>query len=1645
MDGSDEEIARLFEAELRDLDNFPDESDDEEFGMKDLEGLGRELRQSLKNQDKPEVESNDDEWNELLASRQLQSDHLQCIQQMDTTAGAGAGPLVDIFYPQDLINHDLLLQSFKSPANDSSGVDPVIHDLMDSMLSSLEFKDSLTAPPASASQALLQRSREKVEPVDLSSLPQLLVGEDEFKANFTFTPGKANLALTGYSALSLAQFPIESPRTLEQQRQRQMQEALEMVALAEQKLLAEEAEANAALEADRQERLARKQRMVEGMVRAKRAKASIRIQSCIRRISAKAKRRRMIMEAVVEQARLAEEVKKQKELEFLLQEATREGAECELMRDADLEMFALLNAENNWKEKEILLLEEENRLLEREEAMSRDLRNSPSQALKWESELQHKADIQAIEDAHVQEVQQNIAHTQQVWGHFNPIKAFKVEEEPEPETGLRRSPSQNIILEEMNSVWGHFSHLHPVDKIYGEFGIFNFNLDKYNPEKKEKKKKKKKRRKGAAEGGEEEPEGSEEYWNVYGNRGSAGTFDDKVCAPEGRRYAKNYSDAESREIREKVLTKGVITDAMRQEWMDLAHAAVSASVSDVSFESNTPDISYTILQKRVPLAFVHTQLEQPESAMPISPRAKLGIRVVSARNISPPTIGSSGKTRHSDALSELVSEPLDEQPEARNQSNQEVAANSKHVLKNERLCPVFAALICWQKSLSKTSATNTANRITLLESDPDIDQERLDLDNIMMHAGFEKSQLKHDDEDNHAGLPEKMTSIDDSEGEEDRGPAVVTAEDIEAHDEILENLGLRGDPSNIANLELGVEALKSATFLQRFVNLKRLQLNVNKLISLDGLQPLDKLEDLQVKDNSLADISALKKCYALKALHLDANQLTSISALKGLNELTTLSVNANKLTTLQSLTRCHKLQKLLLYQNQINGISVDSLKHLSSLTHLDLGRNKLEHISGEALSQCSLLQTLVLSQNKMLSVPTPLRLPQLKTLWLSGNLLENLSGWCPVLSHEMETKVAPAPAPARADLALSDFEWPLFCPMLEKLHLQDNRLQCLNSTAMLVFPHVTLLDVSFNNIATVENIHGIALCPRLAALHIQENPVSVQPATSGALLAWIQETCIRMHTVSGEDITDQWAKRESDIVAQATTRSVLHCYQSTDEWTRSRAENPIRHKINCEVIRVLRESMGVHILSDVTSSPSTTRSSELLQLLHSIGVEQNVLSANQKVQRRAQERKALADMSKVGGKDTNSTPDVSVSLDDQFVGLLTKHLKMMRNWDSKEAISTEPYLVSYAWTKRPNTITTNRNKGKNRCQIRIRAASVIQALFRGNRGRKHVKKAIAGAKYADQELDDMFMGMDEADLDLAELHNAPELHANYFSHAGAKTRSAQSMGDIYQYGYEQRSKQAPHGQYQEQNYDVGNDADAQSAMASFSSPQSTARGSKPMVYGDHRRRAQQQDSRQPVSQGGNEVDMFLQSQDNRPLQIASWVDNGSLLPPLTHQQAAQLASGEQFTPSSPFGASPRPMSAMTDSSEIFSDSGRDRIPMNDDDDFFDMYQGSFHNNSGPKDTRSQALRVAQSKKSTDAANLIAQEWGISDPKVLAMMVKRSKTIKNGAPASGGGGGGTRSSAGTGSFGGKPKVIRGSNKSIGRKGTMPAWAKPGDEN
>jgi hypothetical protein len=570
-------------------------------------------------------------------------------------------------------------------------------------------------------------------------------------------------------------------------------------------------------------------------------------------------------------------------------------------------------------------------------------------------------------------------------------------------------------------------------------------------------------------------------------------------------------------------------------------------------------------------------------------------------------------------------------------------------------------------------------------------------------------------------------------------------------------------------------------------------------------------------------------------------------------------------------------------------------------------------------------------------------------------------------------------------------------------------------------------------------------------------------------------------------------------------------------------------------------------------------------------VEQNVFRSQEKVQRRHDLKGATTAH---GGPVPSASASASASLDDLHVQLLNQHSELLRRFGDRVGqggvgATAAPHLVHFQTRLGPNPSPSGdgalrknsvhrgifiseiqskgaavfdssseipsvaqklalRYRGKSRYQVRCIAASRIQSLFRGVRSRHVLKKALDGAKYHDAEIDDMFHELDDLGMghgsgdDLAaawdpSLLNAPELHDDYYSFAsgdGDHNHERANWPVSASGGAAPPNK--PDLSYTKVGSDVRGDVGAnEDSRGAYSQQQSAY---KPMVYGDHRRRAQPGRSVPTATAAASELHAtgasnninssrdlrgaaddpaVLQSgaglfvQDSRAVVVSSWMDDDG--EPKNSQKKNQnhfnfsgkaQAHQSEGTPHSQSFAlhasqvssgSPRPSSAMTDSSEVTGDfplgTGRRRSPREfagdgeDDDDgdgdltsnFTGLLAGSGVDNNddyddegdiqrGYKETQSGRLRADAVRRSTDKsdANLIAQEWGIRDPKVLAMMVQRSKKIKKGAGGSTGMAARAQVGTGTGSFGGKPKIVRGSNKNLGRKGNPPAWAKPAGE-
>ena len=1602
MEDDAEEIARIFAAELADLDNSYDSDGEEDQSLRQLEELGAQLRQSIDEQNR----GDDDDWQALVQSTKSESSRLKDIEEVNTAVpvqharspiakkkkrskspdnrkGSPTSSSPKSPEPKEVkfatVDDDPEMQEeikidAKSAADEERDKN-VILDLMDSMLTAVGMAARLTAPKVT----------EKAQEVkaDLSSLPQMLV--DEEKTDEMTKGSDADMEISGY-------VPNSAQKSGDLQEQERVREALKMMEEAELRLKEEEEESAIALKVDRKQRAERRQRMVEEMMRAKRDKAVLRLQTICRGMLARKHRKVLMMEAVVEASRIAEAERAELELKQRIADEEQESIEIVNMSEADLERKEFITAESFAQESEI-------ELFYAEEPVSLLLR-SESYVVNYQIELQDVADrieiteyisddiIPRIEEnieqermAIVKEKEDNIANASMCWGFYNTAYGStsqdSSQEKPEEYKALALSSSEYNIYNDAQHCWAHFNKLHPIDKDFDELGIFSFDLNAFPHVEKE----------------DDESE-HDEVFGVYNDNDNENSDSDKEF--EGIEAKDSDDEINISEIidvtkasrrampRQKkrvkvdtvlsIYSKEKESDSLQlnQHWKSLARAAVvNSTIDHVDFSAHHTDVASVVLQKNISFAFVSQPENHQEQTQILSPRARVGMRVVSSRNST--GVSNGNFTDNNIILSEDL-------------RNNAAAVENNNQLDTKTFCPLNASLSSWKEN--REYATSKLSTMPIEEADyssaekAGIDMQRLDA--LIADTNTTKDSKKIKSNNN----------ANDDDGADDENDDDY----YEKHEKLLEQLGLRGNPSNVTFLELGVEGLHTSAFLIKFCNLRKLQLNVNRLCTLDGLRKMKKLEELSVKDNALINIEALKHTKKIKKLHLDANKLTNLDPLQSLPELSILSASTNNLTEMPELIECHKLQKLELYHNQISEVSEKSLQDMKSLMHLDLGRNKLEYISGDALSHCCLLQTLILSQNSLLEVPSPLHLPQLRTLWLSGNRLEDLQGWVPSKS---ETN--------------SFDNWPVFSPLLEKLFLQDNRIFQLNAKAMLVFPNLSEIDVSFNNIDSIENMSGVALCPRLQSLQIQENPVSTSAATSEDLLVWIHYYCSSIVSISRERYDGPKLLCSTQSRNDALSESLLQTYYGTNQWSMSSDYYPVAKRTDHEIETVL-STLGIQKLG--THPPSCPYSSELLQIFLNMIVQQNAYRNEEKFQKRKVEREKVELPSSIH-------EDVYVQLlHDQLETI--KSYKMNRDFTESSKPPGVLHYQSAVDKKRTNNLAQPKSKkniykGKNRYQVRKIAAVSIQAVFRGSSGRSALQNALNTAQYNDQEMDDMFLEMDGAngELNMDEFLSAPELDDGYFNNH--RTREIEVQAVV---------KSVEH-----QTDDIN--------MANLE--QESPR--KPMVYGDHRRRKSKPTADE--AQVLRENNMNEQADRTPKVQSSAWTEEEVYNAFGSGEQEEGEKSGTEgydtsvrvdFNPSTPGekDMSPRPMSAMTDASET---SGAAMSAVMDDD-MPEMYP---YNKGG----ETQSVRSGASGASKKASSsLMAQEWGISDPKVLAMIQKRSQRLQLGASSTNtstktaSGQAARARGGGSGAFGGKPsKPTRGNNKTKGRKGAPPAWAKP----
>jgi Leucine-rich repeat (LRR) protein len=161
----------------------------------------------------------------------------------------------------------------------------------------------------------------------------------------------------------------------------------------------------------------------------------------------------------------------------------------------------------------------------------------------------------------------------------------------------------------------------------------------------------------------------------------------------------------------------------------------------------------------------------------------------------------------------------------------------------------------------------------------------------------------------------------------------------------------------------------------------------NKLTCLPPCLP-PRLQALFLHGQIIHDFSFLSGLTDLTYLNLGYNEIRDISFLSGFTGLTSLGLEANGIVDISFLAGLTGLTSLNLQYNQIRDISF--LSNLTNLTYLDLACNEIHDIS--FLSGLIKLNTLMLHSNqiKHFSFALLSNFPQLETLYLWDNPIQNL-------------------------------------------------------------------------------------------------------------------------------------------------------------------------------------------------------------------------------------------------------------------------------------------------------------------------------------------------------------------------------------------------------------------------------------------------------------------------------------------------------------------------------------------------------------------------------------------------------------------------------------------------------------------------------
>ncbi|XP_057693275.1 leucine-rich repeat and IQ domain-containing protein 1 isoform X2 [Corythoichthys intestinalis] len=271
----------------------------------------------------------------------------------------------------------------------------------------------------------------------------------------------------------------------------------------------------------------------------------------------------------------------------------------------------------------------------------------------------------------------------------------------------------------------------------------------------------------------------------------------------------------------------------------------------------------------------------------------------------------------------------------------------------------------------------------------------------------------------------------------------------------------------------------SLSTLAQCARLQSLTLRRCGLKCLEGISHLEELCYVDVQENNITRVDC-ENMSCLRVLKLGYNKLASIHGLRGAENLHLLELSHNSITRIAGLSSLRKLQRLCLDHNQL--VSTKGLRDVCSLLHLNCSHNHL--VSAEGLESNVLLRTLDLTSNSLTEPPALHDHVLLGELRLDDNSLASLR-------HLIATS---------------------WLPHLHMLTLAHNRLTHLPNMAVLI--SLANLDLRFNCLSDVKNIcQSLEGCCSLKEVHIAGNPLQKESSRRCIL----QSAQSSLRTIDGTD------------------------------------------------------------------------------------------------------------------------------------------------------------------------------------------------------------------------------------------------------------------------------------------------------------------------------------------------------------------------------------------------------------------------------------------------------------------------------------------------------------------------------------------------